>query len=59
MAAKTQAQSLSTQVFRYWTILQRPLSLEMQFQHSNQSPKLPAVLTQSEVHAFLLAVPGL
>jgi len=59
VAAKTRAQALNAQVFLCKTILQRPLSLDMQFQHSFKSPKLPAVLTQSEVLAFLLAVPGL
>ena len=57
VAVKTQAQALNALVFLYRTILLRPLQLEMQFTRSQRQPKLPTVLTQSEVRALLLAIP--
>ena len=57
VASKTQAQALNALVFLYKTILLRPLQLQMEFTRSQRAPKLPSVLTQSEVRALLLAMP--
>src|SRR5574344_363170 len=57
VAVKTQAQALNALVFLYRTVLLRPLQLEMKFTRSQRPPKLPTVLTQSEVRALLLAMP--
>ena len=56
VAAKTQAQALNALVFLYKSILRHPLALEMRFQHSSKSPRLPCVLTQSEVRSLLLVI---
>ena len=57
VAVKTQAQALNALVFLYRTVLLRPLQLEMKFTRGQRPPKLPTVLTQSEVRALLLAMP--
>ncbi|MGL5344834.1 MAG: integron integrase [Plesiomonas sp.] len=58
VSTKTQAQALNALSFLYKTVLKQPLSLEMQFQHSRKSPKLPSVLTRSEIRDLLLAIPA-
>lgn len=49
VAMKTQATALNALVFLYRHIIQRPLSLEMNFNKSQMPPKLPVVLTREEM----------
>ena len=58
VSTKTQAQALNALSYLYKTVLKQPLSMEMQFQHSRKSPKLPSVLTRTEVRDLLLAIPA-
>lgn len=56
VAMKTQATALNALVFLYRHIISRPLSLEMNFNKSLVSPKLPVVLTREEIPRLLLAM---
>ncbi|MEH8017466.1 integron integrase [Rheinheimera muenzenbergensis] len=53
VAAKTQATALNALSFLYKVVLQNPLSLDMKFNRSRASPKLPVVLTRAEVKRLL------
>lgn len=53
VAAKTQAVALNALSFLYKEIIARPLSLHMNFNRSTVAPKLPIVLTTSEITALL------
>lgn len=56
IAPKTQALALNALVFLYKDIVKKPLELELNFNRSQVSTKLPTVLTLSEIKAFLNAV---
>lgn len=49
LAPRTQAVALNALVFLYQHIIERPLSLNLNFNKSKQSINLPTVLTKSEV----------
>lgn len=53
IAPKTQALALNSLVFLYKEILKNPLTLKLNFNRSQAVTKLPTVLTQKEVKAFL------
>lgn len=53
VAPKTQATALNSLVFLYKHILKMPLTLELNFNKSQISQKLPTVLTQQEVSKLL------
>jgi integron integrase len=53
----TQRLALNAVAFLYSKIMNRPLSLNLQFNHSAISKKLPVVLTQNEVRKLLNAMP--
>jgi integrase len=53
----TQRLSLNALVFLYDKIIDRPLSLNLQFNNSAISRKLPVVLTQSEVRKLFDTMP--
>lgn len=57
VAPKTQATALNALVFLYKVILDKPLTLELNFNKSSQNTKLPVVLTQTEVSKLLMHVP--
>jgi integron integrase len=52
VSASTQALALNALVFLYKHVLHQPLSVELGFVRSRHRPKLPVVLTQSEVTQF-------
>ncbi len=56
VAPRTQASALNALSFLYKTVLQKPLSLNLNFNRSQLSPKLPVVLTRSEVFALLRVI---
>ena len=58
VAPKTQALALNALVFLYREILENPLTLELNFNRTNIQPKLPVVLTQSEIAALLNNLPS-
>ena len=53
VAPKTQALALNAVSFLYKAILDNPLSLELNFNKSTTQPKLPVVLTKTEVSVLL------
>ncbi|WP_342663232.1 integron integrase [Ferrimonas kyonanensis] len=53
LSPATQAIALNALVFLYRDILDKPLSLTLAFQRSQRQPKLPTVLTCSEMAALL------
>ena len=53
VAPKTQALALNALSFLYKNILDKPLSLDLGFNKSSAQPKLPVVLTKTEVSALL------
>jgi integron integrase len=55
VAPRTQATALNALSFLYSKVLQQPLSLNLNFNRSQVSPKLPVVLTRTEI-AMLLKV---
>ncbi|KKO44404.1 integrase [Arsukibacterium ikkense] len=56
VAPRTQATALNALSFLYSKVLQQPLSLNLNFNRSQVSPKLPVVLTRSEISALLKVV---
>lgn len=56
VAPKTQAVALNALVFLYLHILDKPLTLELNFNKSTVSPKLPTVLTHEETSLLLKSV---
>ncbi|MBA6287355.1 integron integrase [Colwellia sp. MB3u-4] len=56
LAPKSQALALNSVNYLYKHILIKPLSLELRFNKSRVTPKLPTVLTTTEVKALLTAV---
>ncbi|GGF69999.1 integron integrase [Alteromonas lipolytica] len=57
LSASTQASALNALVFLYNKYLLQPLSKEMEFVNSGRKPKLPTVLTISEVQQLLTNIP--
>lgn len=53
VAPKTQATALNSLSYLYNKVLQQPLSLNLEFNRSHVSPKLPVVLTRAEIAALL------
>lgn len=53
VAAKTQASALNALAFLYREIIHKPLDKKLNFVKSQRQQKLPVVLSQSEVKAFL------
>ncbi|WP_301003874.1 integron integrase [Arsukibacterium sp.] len=56
VAPRTQATALNALSFLYSKVLQQPLSLNLNFNRSQLSPKLPVVLTRAEINALLKVV---
>jgi site-specific recombinase XerD len=56
LAPKSQALALNSVNYLYKHILIKPLSLELRFNKSRVTPKLPTVLTTTEIKALLTAV---
>ncbi len=56
VAPRTQATALNALSFLYSKVLQQPLSMNLNFNRSQVSPKLPVVLTRSEISALLKVV---
>lgn len=56
IAPKTQALALNALVFLYKEVVKKPLELNLNFNRSQQVTKLPTVLTQTEISAFLKVV---
>jgi integron integrase len=56
VAPRTQATALNALSFLYSKVLQQPLSLNLNFNRSHVSPKLPVVLTRAEISALLKVV---
>jgi len=56
VAPRTQAVALNALALLYNHIIKKPLTLELNFNKSKISPKLPVVLTKSEVTKLLLNV---
>ncbi len=56
VAPRTQATALNALSFLYSKVLQKPLSLDLSFNRSQLSPKLPVVLTRAEITALLTVV---
>lgn len=56
VAPRTQAAALNALSFLYSKVLQQPLSLNLNFNRSQVTPKLPVVLTRSEVIALLKVI---
>jgi len=52
VAARTQCQALSALVFLYEHIINQPIEVNMRFQKSTRSRKLPVVLTPEEVRSL-------
>lgn len=57
LSASTQASALNALVFLYSKYLEQPLSTEIDFVNSGRKPKLPTVLTISEVQLLLSNIP--
>ena len=57
VAPKTQMLALNALVFLYREILEAPLTLELHFNRTNVQPKLPVVLTTTEVALLLKNIP--
>ncbi|HEY6528809.1 MAG TPA: integron integrase [Cellvibrionaceae bacterium] len=57
VSQSTQRLALNALVFLYSKILNLPLSLNLQFNNSKVSKKLPTVLTQAEVRTLLAVLP--
>jgi integron integrase len=56
VAVKTQATALNALSFLYKHIVQRPLSLQLNFNKARIAQKLPVVLTQAEIQQLLLVI---
>ena len=56
VAPRTQATALNALSFLYSKVLQKPLSLNLNFNRSQVSPKLPVVLTRTEIGMLLKVV---
>jgi len=56
VAPKTQAVALNALVFLYAHLLNKPLTLELNFNKSRVTPKLPTVLTHEEILKLLKSV---
>jgi len=56
LAPKSQALALNSVNYLYKHILSKPLSLDLRFNKSRVSPKLPTVLTTQEVKALLSVI---
>ena len=56
MAPRTQASALNALSFLYKAVLQKPLSLNLNFNRSQLAPKLPVVLTRTEITALLRVI---
>ena len=52
-AANTQSSALNALVFLYRDIMDKPLTLKLNFVKSNRQQKLPVVLTIDEIRCFL------
>ncbi len=57
VAPKTQALALNALAFLYKEILQKPLTLELNFNRTTAQPKLPTVLTPEETALLLANLP--
>lgn len=57
VAVKTQTQALNALAFLYKEVLGNPLTLTLNFRHSDKHRKLPTVLTQTEVKALFSVLP--
>ncbi|BDY05606.1 integron integrase [Ferrimonas sp. YFM] len=53
LSPSTQAIALNALVFLYKEVVNQPLALTLEFQRSQRQPKLPVVLTQTEVSTLL------
>ena len=58
VSPKTQATALNAIVYLYKDVLQKPWSLELAFNRTHQQPKLPAVLTKTEITNLLNHLSG-
>lgn len=58
LAPKSQALALNAVSYLYKHILSKPLSLELRFNKSRVTPKLPTVLTTKEVKALFSIIPS-
>lgn len=58
VAIKTQSLALNAMVFLYKDILDKPLTLGLNFQRSNKGRKLPTVLTPAEIRSLLSVLPA-
>jgi len=56
LAPQSQAVALNALVFLYKEVVNKPLSLQLDFRHSKRQAKLPVVLTHNEVTALLNAL---
>ncbi|HAW93656.1 MULTISPECIES: integron integrase [unclassified Arsukibacterium] len=56
VAVKTQATALNALSFLYKHIVQRPLSLQLNFNKARIAQKLPVVLTKAEIQQILLVI---
>ncbi|WP_301003757.1 integron integrase [Arsukibacterium sp.] len=56
VAVKTQATALNALSFLYKHIIQRPLSLQLNFNKARVAQKLPVVLTRAEIQQLLLVI---
>ena len=56
VAPRTQASALNALSFLYKAVLQKPLSLNLNFNRSQLAPKLPVVLTRTEITALLRVI---
>tara|TARA_R110002012_G_scaffold18201_3_gene67083 strand:- start:272 stop:508 length:237 start_codon:yes stop_codon:yes gene_type:complete len=55
-AANTQSSALNALVFLYRDIMDRPLTLKLNFVKSNRQQKLPVVLTIDETSRFIAVI---
>jgi site-specific recombinase XerD len=58
VAPATQASALNALAFLYRDIIERPLTLELDFVSSRRRAKLPVVLTQEEVVSLFSQIPA-
>ncbi len=58
VAPKTQALALNSLVYLYKEVLQKPLTLELNFNRTHVQPKLPVVLTTKEVAKLIIHLPA-
>ncbi|WP_220718581.1 integron integrase [Agarivorans litoreus] len=56
LAPQSQAVALNALVFLYKEVVNKPLSLQLDFRHSKRQAKLPVVLTRHEVTALIDAL---